>query len=95
MTVQKKQGLSIGTQFSPLSVARMLWKNSLSILMLWAVLSAIAMLLVSRRPNIYRAEAVILVDSQKIPENFVSSTVQVSLQDSINSISKQVLSTDN
>ena len=95
MTVQKKQGLSIGTQFSPLSVARMLWKNRLSIFLLWAVLTAIAMLLVSRRPNIYRAEAVILVDSQKIPENFVSSTVQVSLQDSINSISKQVLSTDN
>lgn len=93
--MQRKQGTTIGTQFSPLSVTRMLWKNRFGILLLWAFLSIIAFLLVSRRPNIYRAEAVILVDSQKIPETFVSSTVQVSLQDSINSIGKQVLSRDN
>lgn len=67
----------------------------MGIVVLWAVLSALAFLLVAGRPNIYRAEAVVLVDTQKIPENFVSSTVQVSLQDSINSISKQVLSADN
>ena len=67
----------------------------MAIVVLWAVLSALAFLLVAGRPNIYRAEAVVLVDTQKIPENFVSSTVQVSLQDSINSISKQVLSADN
>ena len=93
--MQRKQGLTIGTQFSPLSVARVLWKNRMGIVVLWAVLSALAFLLVAGRPNIYRAEAVVLVDTQKIPENFVSSTVQVSLQDSINSISKQVLSADN
>lgn len=67
----------------------------MGIVVLWAVLSALALLLVSSRPNIYRAEAVVQIDTQRIPENFVSSTVQVSLQDSINSISKQVLSTDN
>ena len=95
MIVQKKQGLTIRTQFSPLSIARILWKNRLGIFVLWAVLSGVAFFIVARRPNIYRAESVVLVDTQRIPENFVSSTVQVSLQDSINSISKQVLSTDN
>ncbi len=72
----------------------MIWKTKGKAFTVWCALTAASILLIMRWPNIYRAEAVILVDSQKIPENFVASTVQVSLQDSLSTISKQVLSSD-
>jgi succinoglycan biosynthesis transport protein ExoP len=70
----------------------MCWNQKLMIVAGWLVLSSGAGYIVARLPNVYRAEALILVDSQKIPEKFVASTVQVSLQDSLNGISQQVLS---
>ena len=79
-------------QFLPLSIARMLWKQRGLILAVWLAVSVLAAAVVFRLPNVYEGEAVLLVDSQKIPEKFVSSTVQVSLEDSLNAISEQVLS---
>jgi succinoglycan biosynthesis transport protein ExoP len=79
-------------QLKPLSLVRMLWNQKLMVVVGWLVLSSGAGYVVARLPNVYRAEALILVDSQKIPEKFVASTVQVSLQDSLNGISQQVLS---
>ena len=72
----------------------MIWKSKGKAFTVWCALTAASILIIMRWPDIYRAEAVILVDSQKIPENFVASTVQVSLQDSLSAISKQVLSSD-
>jgi len=77
---------------SPLSVARMLWKRKLLILGVWAVFSAIAVAVVLKLPAIYSAEALILVDSQKIPEKFVSSTVNTDVQDRLATIRQQILS---
>jgi uncharacterized protein involved in exopolysaccharide biosynthesis len=79
-------------QFLPLSIARMLWKQRGLILAVWLAVTFLAAAVVFRLPNVYEGEAVLLVDSQKIPEKFVSSTVQVSLEDSLNAISEQVLS---
>jgi len=78
-------------RFLPLSIIRMLWKQRWLALLIWIVISAIAYLIVHSLADVYQAEAIILVDSQKIPEKFVASTVQVSVQDSLNSISQQVL----
>ena len=94
MNVQRKSVIPGGQQFLPLSVARMLWKSKWKALSVWLLLTLVSSLLVLRMTDVYRAEAVILVDSQKIPENFVASTVQVSLQDSLSAISKQVLRAD-
>jgi len=47
---------------------------------------------VHRLPAIYSSEALILVDSQKIPERLVASTVSTDLQDRIQTISQQILS---
>lgn len=41
----------------------------------------------------YRAEALILVDPQKVPEKFVTSTVTEDLQDRLATISQEILST--
>ena len=72
----------------------MIWKKRLPIAAGTAVLTCLGVLKVKSLPNVYRAEAVILVDSQKIPEKFVASTVQVSLQDSLSAIGQQVMSRD-
>jgi polysaccharide chain length determinant protein (PEP-CTERM system associated) len=79
-------------QFLPLSIARMLWKQRTLVLIVWLVLTGLAAVYVFQLPNVYEGEAVLLVDSQKIPEKFVASTVQVTLEDSLNAISEQVLS---
>jgi succinoglycan biosynthesis transport protein ExoP len=79
-------------QLHPLSLIRMVWKHKLLIGIVTTVITLAAAVVIARLPAIYRAEAVVLVDSQKIPEKFVASTVQVGLQDSLNAISQQVLS---
>lgn len=78
-------------QFLPLSIARMLWNTRLLILTLWLAITAGAYFVVRTLPDVYEAEAMVLVDSQKIPEKYVASTVQVSLQDSLNAINQRVL----
>ena len=77
---------------SPLSIARMLWKRKLAIGIVWCAVSIVTPLVVSRIPSIYKAEAVILVDSQKIPDRYVSSTVVTDAQDRLATISQQILS---
>jgi succinoglycan biosynthesis transport protein ExoP len=80
-------------QQGPLSIGRTIWKGKLVIAIGWPLLTAIAFAVVYRIPPIYSADAVILVDSQKIPEKFVSSTVSTELQDRLATISQQILST--
>jgi protein tyrosine kinase modulator len=76
----------------PLSYVRMLWKHKALALVTWLVLSGIALVGVKFVPDVYRSESLIIVDSQKIPERFVSSTVQVTLQDHLATLSQQILS---
>jgi len=78
-------------QFAPLSILRMFWKHRGLACLVWLTVTGVAAVIIKALPNIYEAEAIILVDSQKIPEKFVASTVQVSLQDSLSAISKQVM----
>jgi succinoglycan biosynthesis transport protein ExoP len=90
MTSNKSMAALPG-QLHPLSLIRMVWKHKLLVVLLTLVLSSAAAVYIYRLPAVYRAEAVVLVDSQKIPEKFVASTVQDNLQDSLNAISQQVL----
>lgn len=76
----------------PLSIIRMVWKHKIFIVVVWLVIGAAGMFYVRSLPNVYRAESLIVVDSQKIPERFVASTVQVSLQDHLATISQHILS---
>jgi len=70
----------------------MLWKHKALIAAIWLVVSAVGLVAVRFVPDIYRAESLILVDSQKIPERFVTSTVEVALQDHLGTLSQQILS---
>ena len=76
----------------PLSLVRLLWKRKVHVLITAAALSAAVVTLVMLLPATYRAETVILVDQQKIPEKFVSATVNTELQDRLATISQEILS---
>src|SRR5262245_10724264 len=78
--------------FPPLSIIRMVWKRRYQILLATAALSAATLTMVFFWPATYRAETLILVDSQKIPEKFVSATVSAELQDRLATISQRILS---
>ena len=80
---------------SPLSVVRMLWKQKLHIVVTWAALSVLALMIVYLLPAVYRAETMILVDSQKIPERYVAATVSAELQDRLATIRQQIYSSTN
>src|SRR5437762_13505488 len=76
----------------PLSIIRMIWKRRYQALLGTTVLGVAAVGAVWFWPPTYRAETLILVDSQKIPEKFVSPTVSAELQDRLATISQRILS---
>ena len=77
---------------SRLSILRTIWKRKVRIVVTWVLFSACAFAIVRRLPAVYLSEAVILVDSQKIPEKFVSATVASDLDDRIATIREMLLS---
>jgi succinoglycan biosynthesis transport protein ExoP len=84
-------GPSAHPEMSPLSLARMLWKSKTLIGLIWIFLALLSGAAVYMIPATYRAEAVILVDSQRVPERYVASTVNVDVQDRLATISQQIL----
>src|ERR1700733_2396745 len=80
------------TGFSPLSAARMLWKRKYPALAIWSIISLISCVWVLRLPPVYVAEALILVDPQKIPESFVNPTVNEEVTDRLALINQEVMS---
>jgi succinoglycan biosynthesis transport protein ExoP len=78
-------------EFHPLSIVKMLWKHKLQVVLGWLVLSAITAVMVYRIPATYEAKAVILVDSQKIPDKYVTSTVSTEVEDRIASLRQEIL----
>src|SRR6516164_8970512 len=62
----------------------------------WILLSAIAFFIASavlvwRLPDVYRCETTILVDPQKVPDNYVKSIVTQSIADRLSTIQQQVI----
>jgi polysaccharide chain length determinant protein (PEP-CTERM system associated) len=70
----------------------MLWKQKLPVVAVWLLLAAGTVALVAWLPPVYRAETLILVDSQKIPEKFVSATVSTDLRELLAALSLEILS---
>ena len=74
-----------------LSLLWIIWQRKIFILATWTVLCAAVLTTVALWPATYRAETLILVDSQKIPEKFVSATVSMELQDRLATLSQTSL----
>jgi polysaccharide chain length determinant protein (PEP-CTERM system associated) len=80
-------------QFSPISIAQTIWKQKLVILSVWFGVSILAAVIVRSMPPVYKAEALVLLESQSIPANFVSpTTVRSDLVQRLNSLNEQVQS---
>jgi polysaccharide chain length determinant protein (PEP-CTERM system associated) len=71
----------------------MLWKAKLIVLFMWLLASIAGAVLVMRMKPTYRAQTLILVESQKIPAKYVASTVSGEVQDRLATISQEILST--
>jgi polysaccharide chain length determinant protein (PEP-CTERM system associated) len=71
----------------------MLWKSKALIGLIWIFLCLLSGAAVYMIPAEYKAEAVILVDSQKVPERYVASTANADVQDRLATISQQILAT--
>jgi succinoglycan biosynthesis transport protein ExoP len=78
--------------FSRLSILRTVWKRKVRIGLVWALCALGGVALVRMLPAVYLSEAVVLIDTQKIPEKFVSATVASDLEDRIASIRQTILS---
>jgi polysaccharide chain length determinant protein (PEP-CTERM system associated) len=77
---------------SPLSVVKAVWDHKYLCAAVWLALASASVYVIHRLPAVYRAETAILVESQHIPERYVSATVTPDLQDRLNVLSEQVLS---
>jgi succinoglycan biosynthesis transport protein ExoP len=83
---------ALAAAMNPRSIVRALWKRKLFIVAVFLLGTAIAVEVVMHLPPRYRAEALILVESQKIPENFVPPTIQGALEPRLDRLKQQVLS---
>ncbi len=88
------RSLNTRTEFLPLSLACALWKHRLLGIGTAIALSAVAAVAIRRLPSIYRAEAVVLVNTQSIPERFVAPTVTTAVDDRLNKITREIKSGD-
>ncbi len=77
---------------SPRSLVRALWKRKLLVLSIALLGTAASVFVVHQLHAVYEAQAEILVESQKIPENFVAPTVQTPLEARLDNLKHQVLS---
>jgi polysaccharide chain length determinant protein (PEP-CTERM system associated) len=81
-----------GKQYSLEDVVLSAWRRKW-----WAILPAIAITAgvyawVRTLPNLYRSDTLILVVPQRVPENYVKSTVTTRIEDRLQSIQQQILS---
>lgn len=92
MAVNMFQSDPMQSGLNPRSILRALWKRKFLIAALWVAGSAATVAVVVNLRPVYSAEALILVESQKIPENFVAATVQTALEARLDQLKQQVLS---
>ncbi len=64
------------------------WTILLPFFLCWLAAWSVSWLI----PSVYKSEAVILVEQQKVPEQYVVPNVTASLQDSLQSMTEQILS---
>lgn len=85
---------ALAAAVNPRSIVKAVWKRKLFIAAVFLLGTALTVEVVIHLPPRYSAEAVILVESQKIPENFVPPTIQGALEPRLDRLKQQVLSGD-
>src|SRR5690349_12931065 len=91
-TMVSQKSSAIPPPLGYLSIVRMLWKRKLLIGLVWIAASIATVVMVQRIPPVYTATALVMVNSQKIPDRYVSSTIVSDAQDRLAALSLEVLS---
>jgi succinoglycan biosynthesis transport protein ExoP len=74
------------------SIARVLREGKLGVLAIWLTLTLVAVAVVRNLPSVFKAECLMLVVGQKIPEKYVTSTITTAPQERLATISHLILS---
>ena len=81
-----------GRRYSPGDIWFLVKKWKWLIVVLWVIVGVGAVLIGKMMPDKYRSESLIQVVPQRVPENFVRSTVTSRIEDRLPAISQQILS---
>jgi len=79
-------------EFSPKSILRAIWKHRFTVICVASVVGLSGILFTRHMPPVYEAEALIIVDPQKIPDRFVSSTISEEFADRLVTMNQEILS---
>jgi len=81
-----------GKKYSPEDLLRVAWKRRWLIAVPAVVIASTTAVVSLFLPNRYRAATSVMIVPQRVPENFVRSTVTTELPERLNMISQQILS---
>jgi polysaccharide chain length determinant protein (PEP-CTERM system associated) len=81
-----------GKRYNPEDVLEIAWRRKWLIVLPFVVVATATAIQSRMTPNRYRSETVILVVPQRIPENYVRSTVTSRIEDRLQSIGQEILS---
>jgi polysaccharide chain length determinant protein (PEP-CTERM system associated) len=81
-----------GKRYNPEDVLEIAWRRKWLIVLPFVIVASATAFYSRLTPNSYRSETVILVVPQRIPENYVRSTVTSRIEDRLQSIGQQILS---
>jgi polysaccharide chain length determinant protein (PEP-CTERM system associated) len=81
-----------GRRYTPELIVRLAWRHRWLLLVPTVVVGSIAVVTAARLPDVYRSETLILIEPQRIPTEYVRSTVSAKIEDRLQSISQQIMS---
>jgi polysaccharide chain length determinant protein (PEP-CTERM system associated) len=81
-----------GKTFTADDIVRILRRRKWLILLPFAIGFAMAPVIATRVPEVYRSETMIMVIPQRVPDSYVKSTVTATVEDRLPSISDQIMS---
>ena len=81
-----------GKKYTPEDLLRAGWRSRWLIVLPFIFITVSTAIVSYYLPNKYRSETLILVVPQRVPEQYVHSTVTTRIEDRLHSISQQILS---
>ncbi len=80
---------------SPAELGRLVWRRKLWVLVPMILGTIAGYIALRTMTPIYRASTMIMIESQKVPQNYVKATVTTSLQDRLQTIQQQITNRTN
>jgi polysaccharide chain length determinant protein (PEP-CTERM system associated) len=81
-----------GRKYTPEDIAAIAWRRKWLIVIAICVVTTAAIAFSLRIPDLYRSQTLILVIPQRVPENYIRSTVTTRIEDRLRSLRQEILS---